>query len=139
MTLPTFDKTITLFHRIKGTAEEGYKDRWAVFKLVKCSISKEIITRSGTTIKNVDAVTHLKIKTLDIDGYITEYAYQGQSGRYTVSIDDFIFIGEIQEKNVTPNKVIELVNKYKPNSVRVIEVKENLIKGLIPHISIKGV
>lgn len=139
MTLPTFDKTVTLFHRIQGTAEEGYTDSWIIVKLNKCSISKAVITRSGVTIKNVDTTTHLKIKTLDIDGYIDELAYKGQQGRYTVSIDDFIFIGDIKEKNVTPKNVIEIVSKYKPNSIRVIEVKQNLTSGILPHIAIKGV
>lgn len=139
MTLPTFDKTITLFHCIKGTAETGYIDEWTITTLNKCSITKEIDIRTGVAVGNAAPTTRLKIKTLDIDNYITLRAYKKQRGAYTIAIGDFIVIDGITEKNITPKNIIEIVTKYKPDSVKVTELKENLTAGLLPHLSIRGV
>lgn len=139
MTLPTFDKTITLFHCIKGTAETGYIDDWVITTLKKCSITKEYDIITGGTVSNVAPATRLKIKTLDIEKYITLRAYKKQRGAYTIAIGDFIVIDGITEKNITPKNIIEIVTKYKPDSIKVTELKENLTTGLLPHLMIKGV
>lgn len=137
--LPTFNKTVTLFHCIRASKETKNIDEWVVTVLKNCSVSTEVATTRYTdSINSNDSKVYMKIKTLDIRGYKPRREYTKKDFTYTIDTNDFIFLGVVDEE-VTPENVVDIVNKYKPNSVRVVSVDENLTKGVVPHLKIIGV
>lgn len=120
--LPTFDYIITILNKLSYRDSPTKLDQWKSTVLENCAWSSNVVrTVSGTTVSLGSAFIVRVPKSDDYHPY-HEWA-QSQNG-FTFSLGDYIIKGVVNEE-VTPNNILTVVNKYRPEAFEVKYFKDN--------------
>lgn len=118
MKIPTFNKTITLINRYVENKQEKY--RKTIIKNCFYSV-KNARNTIKTDINNNNAYI---VRMLWDNEYLPFNEWKNNLQGFTISLGDFIFLGELQEE-VENSNIIHLVNANKPNVFKITFFKVN--------------
>lgn len=136
--LPTFDYTITLINKLKATDSATKVESYYKTVLHNCAFTTESIRNvqgSTTSVGNV-YVTRIP-KNMNYKPY-SEWV--SSLDGFTISLDDYVIKGEIEEEVITPQTIAKIINKYRPNAFQIRSFKDNTgTIELAEHYKLEGV
>lgn len=136
--LPTFDYTVTILNRQKAQHSETRQDIWYKSVVENCAWTSQVVRNvSGTTV-SVGASYIIRIpKNPNYKPY-SEWIQDIQG--FTFSTGDYLILGEIEEEIITPQTVLSIVQKYRPNACEIRLFKDNTgTIELAEHYHLEGV
>lgn len=137
--LPTFDYTITILNKAKATDTATGLDVWRKTVLNNCAWSANAVRNiQGSTVSVGNAFVVRVPKSPDYHPY-SEWITNIYKG-FTFSTGDYIIKGEIEEQDITPNNVLNIVSKHRPEAFEIRYFKDNTgTVELAEHYHIEGV
>lgn len=135
--IPTFNSTITILNRLKGSDSPDKLDKWHKTILKNCFFTNKQ-SDSGTKGLVSSGVKYICRVYKNKDYYAYNEWKINQKG-FTFSLDDYIFLGAIEEENINTNNIVHLVNKYKPDAFQIKFFKDNTKVGFLDHYHLEGV
>lgn len=136
--LPTFDYTITVLNKLKAIHSASKLDVWKKTILHNCFYSSKTVSNiTGTTV----AVGSNFICRVPKNAKYRPYnVWQKDLTGFTFNTGDYIFLGELEEEDITAKNIISIVNKYKPNVFEIKTFKDNTgAIELYEHYHLEGV
>lgn len=136
--LPTFDYPITIINKLKSVNSTTKLDSYYKTVIQNCVFTTEIVRNVQGTQASVGNVY---ISRIPKDERYKPYAEWIKTlDGFTISTDDYIIKGEIEEDLITPNNIIQIVNKYRPNAFQIRVFKDNTgTIELAEHYKVEGV
>ena len=130
---------ITLLNRVSGKDTLDHLDAWYKSKLTNV----EWTTETVSTINRTDIEIGEKyIVLLPFDKRYVEYndyISADKTSHYTVSVDDYVVLGDLEEE-ITSDNVVDVVSKSKCRVVRVKSYRTAEEKhGIKVQVKIEGV
>lgn len=137
--LPTFDYTITVLNKVKSTDSATGLDVWRKTVINNCAWSSNAVRNiQGSTVSVGNAFVVRVPKSPDYHPY-SEWKDNVDNG-FTFSTGDYIIKGEIEEDVITPNNVLNIVSKHRPEAFEIRYFKDNTgTVELAEHYHIEGV
>ena len=132
-----YTDTITIYHDVPS---DGVNPRRFDRRVVKkCNIQQGMLqSANGTVEKVVNATT---IITKSVENYRTplEYAHipvDMRESRYTVNVNDFVVLSEVEDEVTTSREFQELQTKYEGNGVSVTAVNAYIHGTAVDNVQI---
>ena len=131
--------TITLYNRIRATDNVNKKDQWKKTVLPNCFWKSVISTGFSETQANVQNTYVVRIPQDDRYLPYPEYVKYPE-GRFTVSQDDIVILGECMEEitGEAGQTATQIMNKYKPNAFKVTAFSDNTAFRIAKHYRLGG-
>ena len=110
------DKTITVLNRLRSVDSATHKDIWYKTVINQCGWYNEALAQMSKQDTNVVIGGTIKVLIPFNTGYKRYKEWKqsgGQINSFTMSNDDYIILGEVQEE-ITPDNVIKVVQSYSP-------------------------
>lgn len=121
--LPTFDYTITILNKLKAQHSETKQDIWKKTVVKNCAWSSNLVRNIAGTSVSVGASYIVRIpKNEDYKPY-SEWIKTMQG--FTFSTGDYLILGDIEEEIITPQTVLSIIRKYRPNACEIRFFKDN--------------
>lgn len=121
--LPTFDYTITILNKLKAQHSETKQDIWKKTVVKNCAWSSNLVRNIAGTSVSVGASYIVRIpKNEDYKPY-SEWIKTMRG--FTFSTGDYLILGEIEEEIITPQTVLSIIQKYRPNACEIRFFKDN--------------
>lgn len=136
--LPTFDYTITVLNKLAARDSATKLDVWKKTTLKNCAWSYNTVRSvQGTTV----SVGNSFVVRVPKSEYYKPYVHWKETLEgFTFSTGDYVIKGEIEEETVTPNTVLDIVSRHKPEAFEVRLFKDNTgTVELAEHYRIEGV
>lgn len=137
--LPTFDDTITLLNKLSAHDSLTKLDVWKKTVIHNCFFKSQTVRNiNGTTVSLGSSFLCRVPKSPDYVPYSKwrEDIAQG----FTFSVGDIIIRGEIEETDINPNNVTQILTKYRPEAFRISAFSDNTGKiEALEHYRIEGV
>lgn len=136
--LPTFDYTITVLNKLAARDSATKLDVWKKTVLKNCAWSSNTVRSvQGTT---VSVGSSFVVRVPKSDDYKPYGEWKETLEGFTFSTGDYVIKGEIEEETVTPNNVLGIVSRHKPEVFEVRLFKDNTgTVELAEHYRIEGV
>lgn len=131
---------VTIYNDIGKTAvEERHFDR---FVIERCNIQGGIVSKADGTIENI--VNAVSVITKDVDRYKSPLEYKStpidlREDFYTVQIDDFVVLDEVDDIVTTSREFADLQEKYKDNGIVVRSVSADIHGMSVDNVTITNV
>lgn len=136
--IPYWNDTVTICNKLSGRDSITKLDTWKKTVLHGC-FYKQVVQHdiNGTTVSvGTSSVCRIP-KNQEYKPY-HEWREDISDG-FTISVGDYIFIGELTE-DVNADNIVSLYNSYKPNAMLVRSVSDNSdFMGLCEHYRVEGV
>lgn len=132
-----FDKVVTIYNDIPS---DGVNlRRFDRFVINKCLVYNQLSEGADGTIQKI--IDTRNVITKDIEHYLmpTEYkalASDEKDKYYTVQIDDFVVIGEVDDVVTTSKEFQNLQQKYKDNGFSVTSVNASIYGMAVDNVHI---
>lgn len=136
--LPTFDYTITVLNNLAARDSATKLDVWKKTTLKNCAWSSNTVRNvQGTT---VSVGSSFVVRVPKSEDYKPYNEWKETLDGFTFSTGDYVIKGEIEEETVTPNTVLDIVSRHKPEAFEVRLFKDNTgTVELAEHYRIEGV
>lgn len=121
--LPTFIYTITILNKLKAQHSETKQDIWKKTVVKNCAWSSNLVRNIAGTSVSVGASYIVRIpKNEDYKPY-SEWIKTMKG--FTFSTGDYLILGEIEEEIITPQTVLSIIQKYRPNACEIRFFKDD--------------
>lgn len=136
--LPTFDYTVTILNKLKAQHSATKQDVWFKTVVNNCAWTSTIVRSVAGTTVSVGSSYIVRIPKDSRYRPYSEWIKDNQG--FTFSTGDYLILGEIEEEIITPQTVIALVQKYRPNACEIRSFKDNTgTIELAEHYHLEGV
>lgn len=136
--LPTFDYTVTILNKLKVQHSVTKNDVWFKSVVKNCAWTSSIVRNISGTSVSVGASYIVRIPKDSRYRPYAEWIKDNQG--FTFSTGDYLILGEIEEEIITPQTVVSLVQKYRPNACEIRLFKNNTgTIELAEHYYLEGV
>lgn len=134
---PWWNQTITICNKLAGKDSTTKIDTWKKTVLHNCFF-KQHTSRdiSGTTVSVGNSVIIRIPQNPDFKEY-AEWKNDISVG-FSISLGDYIFLGELEE-DISANNIVSVYNAHKPNSCVIRAVNLNEKFGFLEHYKVEGV
>lgn len=114
-------QTVTILNKLKRADSATDADVWYKTILHDCAWSVNSVSSQSGTATLLGATVQCQIPQRANGGYLpyNEWSKAGaQNGSWTVSLNDYIVLGEVTE-DITPKTITQVMAKYEPNACKV--------------------
>jgi hypothetical protein len=135
--LPTAKYTVTVLNKLRSVDSPTKKDVWSKETISGCTWSEKTVRAvAGTTVQT--ASTRI-VRAPQNSLYLPYQEWIAKTEtNFTFSTGDYLILGEIPETDITPQNVLQIVQKYRPNAFEIKAFKDNTALGLAGHYRIEG-
>lgn len=116
---------ITVLNKLKRVDSITGLDVWYKSVIKNCVYSKTKISNVNGTVVSMGAQFTILIPFNN--KYVPYHKWkdlENKDTRFTLSNQDIIILGEIKEKEITPNTIVSIKNKYSPNACEIRNIEE---------------
>lgn len=136
--IPTFNQTITVLNRLKGADNTDKLDKWFKTTIDNCYFQFQIVGEDTKGL--VTPGVRYTCRIPESNKYFEYKLWINNKNGFTLSIDDYIFLGKLKENNLASKDIIKIVNDYRPNVFKIKFIKTNNIGiKMLNHYHIEGV
>lgn len=136
--LPTFDYTVTILNKLKAQNSATRQDVWFKTVVQNCAWTSNLVRNISGTSVSVGGSYVVRIPKNENYKPYAEWIKDNQG--FTFSTGDYLILGEIEEEIITPQTVIQLIQKYRPNACEIRYFKDNTETiELAEHYHLEGV
>lgn len=136
--LPTFDYTVTILNKLKAQNSATRQDVWVKTVVQNCAWTSNLVRNISGTSVSVGGSYVVRIPKNENYKPYSEWTKNNQG--FTFSTGDYLILGEIEEEIITPQTVIQLIQKYRPNACEIRYFKDNTgTIELAEHYHLEGV
>lgn len=132
-----WNQTITICNKLSGKDSATGLDTWKKTVLHNCFFKQETIRNiTGTSVSVGNTVIARIPENPDYKPY--SIWKNDISDGFTLSVGDYIFLGELEDE-ITASNIVTLFNSKKPHSFLVRAVSDNSNFGILNHYKAEGV
>lgn len=116
---------ITILNKLKRTDSITGLDVWYKTVIKSCTYSRTKISNVNGQV--VSMGTQFTILIPFTNKYVPYHKWkdlENKDTKFTLSNQDIIILGEIKEKEITPNNIVSIKNKYSPNACEIRNIEE---------------
>lgn len=136
--LPTFDKTVTIFNRLKGIDSTDGLDKWTKTVVQGCSWKAQADRKTQGNDRQYTTSAVVKVPK---NGLYREYSEWKKSQQgFTFSVGDVVVLGEVAE-DIASESVRDIIQQHKPNAITVnlfSDFTYDSLDGVAQHYRIEG-
>lgn len=117
--------SITVLNKLKRADSITGLDIWYKSIIKNCVYSKTKISNVNGTVVSMGSQFTILIPFNN--KYVPYYKWkdlENKDNKFTLSNQDIIILGEIKEKEITPNNIVSIRNKYSPNACEIRNIEE---------------
>lgn len=117
--------SITVLNKLKRADSITGLDIWYKSIIKNCVYSKTKISNINGTVVSMGSQFTILIPFNN--KYVPYYKWkdlENKDNKFTLSNQDIIILGEIKEKEITPNNIVSIRNKYSPNACEIRNIEE---------------
>lgn len=117
--------SITVLNKLKRVDSITGLDIWYKSVIKNCVYSKTKISNVNGTVVSMGVQFTILIPFNN--KYVPYYKWkylENKDTRFTLSNQDILILGEIKEKEITPNNIVSIKNKYSPNACEIRNIEE---------------
>lgn len=134
---PVFKDTITILNRLNGSDSIDKKDKWYKSVIKDCFFSNKEVSSGVKGL--VTAGTRYICRVPESKSYTPYDEWIRTHSGFTFSLGDYIILGEVKEADINTKNIVQIINKYKPNSFEIKYFKDNTRVGFLRHYHLEGV
>lgn len=134
---PVFKDTITVLNRLNGVDNKDKIDKWYKSVIKDCFFSNKEVSSGVKGL--VTAGTRYICRISESKSYTPYDEWIKTQRGFTFSLGDYIILGEVKEADINTKNIVQIINKYKPNSFEIKYFKDNTRVGFLKHYHLEGV
>lgn len=134
---PVFKDTITVLNRLNGVDSKDKIDKWYKSVIKDCFFSNKEVSSGVKGL--VTAGTRYICRVSESEMYMPYDEWIKTQKGFTFSLGDYIILGEVKEVDINTKNIVQIINKYKPNSFEIKYFKDNTRVGFLNHYHLEGV
>lgn len=130
------DKTITILNRVKAIDSPSKVDTWYKTVVKDCMWT----SRTNRTLNGKDVIiSQSLVCRIPSHAQYKDYKQwvKDPNKFFTLVAGDYAILGEVTEE-ITPQNILTIVNKYKPDAFQINSIRINAV-GILDHYKIEGV
>ena len=132
-----YTQKVTIYNDVKGDGVNP--DKIYKFVIDKCMVYENFAESADGTISKI--VNTQNIITKDVEHYKSPYEYKQlpvdiKEQYYTVQVNDFVVLAEVDDIVTTRREYLDLQNKYKNNGFSVTAVNEYIHGMAVDNVQI---
>ena len=133
---PTWDKTITIYSKVKAADNTDKTDKWYRTVVRDCffkSVQNRTVTEQGVIFSS-SYVCRIPFTAL----YKPYSAFKSSPVGFALSLGDIIILGEKTDTMTAQNR-LDILNNYRPDAFTIGSVTDNSRVNFLQHYLIEGV
>lgn len=133
---PTWDKTITIYSKVKASDNTDKTDKWYRTVVRGCfwkSVQNRAVTEQGVTF-SASYVCRVPLTPL----YKPYDAFKLSPVGFSLSLGDIIILGEVTDSMTAQNR-LDIISSHKPDTLTIGSFTDNARVNFLQHYLIEGV